>query len=131
METFRRMVRSIEFDEYLAANIVGRFANIISRLERGLLQNVKEVKPIRTSAAQKLYELRGSFEHASGQLFHWRLYQVEFSVSGSLVIGLHLHRKRIGPTRLATRIMQNLEIERALLFYRNGSSSFWGLKESK
>lgn len=107
--------------------LLTEFRSLMQRLQRGVLRPVDEVTRIKRASEVPLYELRINFEANAEGRHLYRIYHFEQSDLGSLVVGLHMHRKLIFGNRELTRLAQNLEIENAMRRFEFGREQNWGL----
>ena len=127
MDLFRDLVSQVQVDPYLEAHIIGEFASMLSRMTKGKLKAMDEIKPVRISASEPLFELRATFPLQGSEEFILRVYNAEPPSIGSTVIGLHMHRKVIVGSDSEIKALQNLEINKAVQAYYRGKPGQWGL----
>jgi len=123
----RSLLIPLGLDDYLMAHIIGEFGSLLRRLQKGVLKADDEIKPVRISKSEPLYELRALYELPGDEQFILRVYNAEPSGLGSAVIGLHLHRKLIYSNNGETNSMQDIEINKAVWLYHRGKPENWGL----
>jgi hypothetical protein len=124
---FRSLLHPLGLDEYLMAHIIGEFCSLLRRLQKGVLKAEDEIKPVRISKNEPMYELRALYELPGDDQFILRVYNAEPAGLGSTVIGLHLHRKIIYSNDGETNSMQDAEIDKAVRLYHRGKPENWGL----
>lgn len=123
----RILVDELTVDSFVKAHIIGEFGSLLKRMKKGLLKAEDEVKPVRISSSEPLFELRAHHALPGDDQFLLRVYNVEPPGIGSTVVGLHLHRKLIYPDAKVTNAKQDLEINKAVLLYHRGKPENWGL----
>ena len=116
------------------------FKKRIERAVRGKLKPPDEVKQVAGRIPEvKLFEIRWSGLHTqikdskTGRLatisLEARLYYVEPTQFGRVILGLHCHEKQVDGGEQAIREAQDCEIEKALECYAQGMPNHWGIDE--
>lgn len=125
IDVFRGMLADEPLTPYLRDLFVGEFRARFSALRDGRLRPVDQVKgPMETETRFRLFELRWRFEYGEDSELRVRAYHVEPKElkhpGGSMVVGLHLHKK-------SDDASQDAEIVRAGERYFVAKASSWGL----
>lgn len=121
----RHNLTAVDFVEFWAF-----YERRILDIQRGRILP-KFLQYVRKSPVEAMYEISTDFEYGpkNSRIFT-RMYHVEPLRLGYVVVGLHLHEKKIFPSlRKLTHDQQEREIDRALQAYKRGGPSDWGYEK--
>lgn len=122
------------WNPYAKSIVRAEFRKRIEKAERGELQPVDEVKPVDVSHPPPLYEIRWqdiavtTRESDGTQSFGEalvRMYHSEPTSRTGHFVGHHAHEKDV--TVADVNAAQQLEIAKAIVHYKAGESSKWGI----